>query len=126
MRKIRKARRLSGVLKRSNSRKTELQIEHLAEQISDLLEAMTDMERDCLNGKEWFADGDRWIINEAFLVDTSIPIEIIDEQPYQSSYDASYDQTEDVGREIAAKEKSALKEKFAKLRAEAFPSTRRK
>ena len=113
MRKIREARRLSGVLKRSNSRKTELRIEHLAEQISDLLEAMTDMERECLNGKEWFADGDRWIISEAFLVDTSIPIEIIDEQPYQSSYN----QTEDMGREIAAEEVSKLKSMQAKLKA---------
>jgi hypothetical protein len=130
LRKIREARRLSGVLKRSKSRKTELRIEHLAEQISDLLEAMTADERDCLNGVEWFADGDRWIISEAFLVDTSIPIEIIDEQPYQSSYDATYeadyDQTEDIGRETTAEEKSTLEEKYAKLRAEAFPSYRRK
>ena len=124
MRKIREARRLSGVLKRSNSRKTELRIEHLAEQISDLLEAMTDMERECLNGKEWFADGDRWIINEAFLVDTSIPIEIIDDQPYQSSYDATYkadyDQTKDTGTSTELTEEEVaniMKSKLAKLKA---------
>jgi hypothetical protein len=120
LRKIREARRLSGVLKRSKSRKTELRIERLAEQISDLLEAMTDLERDCLNGIEWFADGNIWIINEAFLYAVGEDIEVIDEMLYQNSYEANYDQTEDadIGTELTREEvANILKSKLAKLKA---------
>jgi len=114
---IRKARRLSGVLKRSKSRKTELAIERLAEQISDLLESMTAEELECINGKEWFADGNRWIINEAFLYAVGDDIEAVDEEPYQNSYEANYDQTEDAGRETTPIEAAKLKSMLAKIKA---------
>lgn len=85
---------------------------------------LTPQERECINGIEWFADGDRWIINEAFLYAVGEDIEVIVEEPYQSSYDATYkadyDQTEDTdtGTELTEEEVAKiLKSRLAKFKA---------
>lgn len=78
-----------------------------------MLEMMTPQERDCINGIEWFADGNVWIINEAFLYAVGEDIEVIDEMPYQSSYK----ETEDAGEETTPEEASKLKSMLAKLKA---------
>ena len=115
---IREARRLAGVLKRAKKKsRTEDSITRISEQLSEMLEMMTPQERECINGIDWFADGNIWIINEAFLYAVGEDIEVIDEVPYQNSYDASYDQTEDAGRETTPKEASKLKSMLAKLKA---------